>query len=185
MNILSCHQCGQAFEAVRSDAKTCSRACRDARSNGGQPINRLTSPTQKRRENELFELHALHCGIYYSVTRPADRPAYLERLIDRAFDGDQSIKRMLTNPVLMRSFVGKDGRYQKRYHFRNSGEYPTLPREANRFTLDTWGVSLLDALKMPQGGTVCSIADTDIDRRARIAMAYAPEIGVQVMQPLH
>ena len=32
-----CEQCGKAFKALRSDAKTCSRLCRNRRARGEKP----------------------------------------------------------------------------------------------------------------------------------------------------
>lgn len=162
MHTLSCHQCGRAFEALRSDAKTCSRACRDAKFRDGKTISRNTSPTQKRREDELFDLHALHCRAYYA-TPPRDRQAYLEWLIDRAMAGERPIKRMLSSPVLLRSHTGRGGDLQKRYHRNRSWAYPTLPREAHDFTLRTWGVSLLEALSTPPQGAKPSIRARSAD----------------------
>ena len=148
MNTIACRECGSGFDAVRRDASYCSPACRkksSRRVNPEPPMNRTSSSAQRRREDELFELHDLFCETYYGM-HPNARPAYLESLIDRAISGETSIKRVLTNPVLVRSHTGKGGNLQKRYHFRRSMAYPTLPYEAHRFTKGRWGVSLFDAI---------------------------------------
>ena len=161
MPTLACRQCGQGFEAVRPHAKFCNPACRKSasRSNNPEPpMNRQTSPSKRRREDEVFDLHDVLCETYYRM-HPKARPHYLETLIDRAIEGDTKIKAVLLNPVLIRSHTGKGGNLQKRYHFRRCFAYPTIPFEAHRFTMSAWGVSLFDALSTPPGGTVYTTAN--------------------------
>lgn len=150
MHSPACRQCGKAFDAVRSDAKFCSAACRQAMSRRYVPINRTSSPTKRRREDELFDLHYRLCETYYGM-HPNARPFYLEGLIDRAIEGEAKVQAVLTNPILVRSHLGPGGDLQKRYHFRGCFAYPTLPFEAHRFTMYTWGVTLFDCLRTPPG----------------------------------
>lgn len=160
MNTIACRECGSGFEAVRRDASYCGPACRkksSRRVNPEPPTNRTSSHAQRRREDELFELHDLLCETYYGM-HPNARPVYLESLIDRAIAGEASIKRVLTNPVLVRSHTGKGGNLQKRYHFRRCMAYPTLPFEAHRFTKGHWGVSLFDALDTQPGRAPAKLA---------------------------
>lgn len=158
MPTVTCRQCGQGFEAVRRDARFCGPTCRSSkhrRNNSEPPMNRTTSPSKRRREDEVFDLHDILCETYYGM-HPGARAHYLETLIDRAIEGDTRIKAVLSNPVLVKSHTGKGGELQKRYHFRRCYAYPTIPFEAHRFTMSAWGVSLLDALDTPAGGTVYS-----------------------------
>ena len=156
MNTIACHECGSGFDAVRRDARFCSPACRKVvsrRENPEPPMSRATSPSKRRREDEVFDLHAVFSTTYYGM-HPYARPQYLEGLIDRAIAGETKVKAVLTNPILFRSHTGKGGELQKRYHHRRCIAYPTIPCEAHRFTQECWGVSLLDALKTPPDGTI-------------------------------
>ncbi len=137
---ITCHQCGASFYAQRSSAKFCDATCRKASSRGGVPENRTTSPTKRRREDELFNLHMILCKTYYGMP-PADRPAYLEGLIDRARNGDNNVKEILTNLYLLKAKEGS-----KVYNYRGSRAYPTIPQEASRFVTTNWGVSIGDAV---------------------------------------
>lgn len=151
MHTIACHQCGEGFEAVRPHAKFCAPACRKTssrRNNPEPPMNRISSPSKRHREDEVFDLHDVLCGTYYGM-HPHARSRYLETLIDRAIEGDAKAKAVLTCPVLVRSHTGKGGNLQKQYHFRRCFAYPTIPFEAHRFTMETWGVSLFDALALP------------------------------------
>ena len=142
MNTPACHQCGEAFTAVRSDAKFCATKCRMAASrkaNPEPPENRTTSHSKRRREDELLDLHMLLCENYYGM-KPADRPEYLEGLIDRAAGGDTKVRQVLTNVYLLRASQPK-----RSTNYRASRAYPTLAQEAHRFTSATWGVSIKDA----------------------------------------
>lgn len=136
----TCIQCGASFCAQRSTAKYCNTTCRKAASRGGTPENRTTSPSQRRREDEFFELHMRLCETYYGMP-PADRPAYLETLIDRARAGENKTKRTLTNLLLLKSSESS-----RVYNLRSSRAYPTIAQEASRFTQDFWGVSIKDAV---------------------------------------
>jgi len=140
MKSVTCHQCGASFCAQRSTAKFCNPTCRKASARGGIPENRRTSPTKCRRENELFDLHMLLCETYYGMP-PAARGAYLEGLIDRARDGDNKIKHILTNLYLLKAKEGS-----KVYNFRSNRAYPTITQEASRFVTANWGVSIKDAV---------------------------------------
>ena len=136
----TCIQCGASFCAQRSTAKYCNTTCRKAASRGGVPENRTTSPAQRRREDEFFDLHMRLCETYYGMP-PADRPAYLEALIDRARAGENKIKRTLTNLLLL-----KTPESSRVYNFRASRAYPTIAQETSRFTQDTWGMSIKHAV---------------------------------------
>jgi hypothetical protein len=136
----TCTMCGASFCARRSTAKYCNATCRKAASRGGTPENRRTSPSQCRREDEFFDLHMLLCETYYGLP-PADRPAYLEFLVDRARAGENKIKRILTNLYLL-----KASKCSRVYNLRASRNYPTIAQEASRFTRDIWGVSIKDAV---------------------------------------
>jgi hypothetical protein len=148
MHLKTCHQCGSSYTAKRSDARTCSTNCRIKLSRGGRAMNRTESPSKRRREDELFDLHKVLCETYYTMP-PMRRPGYLQSLIERAVAGDAQIKAILTNPVLVRSHTGRSGELRKRFHFRGSIAYPTLPYEAHRFTMECWGMSLFEALDNP------------------------------------
>jgi len=140
MKTVTCKQCGASYRAQRATAKYCNASCRKAASRGGIPENRRTSPTKRRRENEFFELHMLLCKRYYGLP-PKDRGAYLETLVDRAREGDNKIKHILTNVYLLRAKEGS-----RVYNFRGSRAYPTIAQEASRFTTAYWGVSIKDAV---------------------------------------
>ena len=138
--IVTCIHCGASFCAQRSTAKYCNTTCRKAASRGGVPENRTNSPAQRRREDEFFDLHMRLCETYYGMP-PADRPAYLELLIDRARAGENKIKRILTCLYLL-----KTPECSRVYNLRASRAYPTISQEASRFTQDFWGVSIKDAV---------------------------------------
>lgn len=136
----TCIQCGASFCAQRSTAKYCNTTCRKAASRGGVPENRTTSPVQRRREDEFFDLHMRLCETYYGMP-PAERPVYLEGLIDRARFGDSRIKRILTNLYLLKASTSSHV-----FNLRSSKRYPTIAKEAAAFTKDNWGVSIRDAV---------------------------------------
>jgi len=100
-------------------------------------MNRTTSPTKARREDELLDLNWVlreNC-----LALPSHkRPAYLESLIDRAIAGETRIREVLTNLYLLRT--GKSGR-------RKTVRYPTIAHLAHKFTRDTWGVHIRDAVR--------------------------------------
>ncbi|PUB11322.1 hypothetical protein [Yoonia sediminilitoris] len=132
----TCIKCGASFCAQRSTAKYCNPTCRKAMSRGGIPENRRTSPSQRRREDEFFDLHMRLCETYYGMP-PADRPAYSMALIDRARAGESKIKRVLTNPLLLNASESS-----RVYNWRSSRAYPTIAQEAAKFSQDKWGVSI-------------------------------------------
>lgn len=138
---LTCHTCGAGFTSVRRDARSCSPACRQSVCRGGKPINRRTSPTKRRQENELFDLNMVLCERYYA-TKPADRPAYLEHLIDTARAGNGRMREVLSNLVLLKASEGR-----RATNLRSSRSYPTIAQEANQFTQETWGVHIRDAVR--------------------------------------
>lgn len=152
MHTLVCRQCGQAFEAMRSDTKTCSQACRKAHSRRDQrTMGRRSSPSEARAQDEVFDLHARLCEDYYGM-HPNARPMFITWLLQRAMEhDDKRVRRMLTDKVLVQSHWGRGGRIDKRHHYRKCMAYPTLPFEAHRFTMSHWGVSLFAALGVKRG----------------------------------
>lgn len=127
---VTCHQCGVVFYGQRKSAKFCDDACRNAhRDQLNGPMNRRTSPSQARREDEFFETHMRMCEAYYGLP-PKERPAYLIGLITQARQSNAKIKRILTNHLLLRP----NGKVQPRVIFwRASSNYPTIAQEAHAF----------------------------------------------------
>lgn len=104
-------------------------------------MNRTTSPSKRRREDELFDLNMVLCETYYGMP-PASRPDYLESLIDRARAGEAKIAEVLSNLMLLKASEGS-----RKVNLRGSRAYPTIAQEAHRFTSETWGVHIRDAVR--------------------------------------
>ena len=144
MNTIACHVCGSGFAAVRRDARFCSAACRKSASRTNvpeAPQNRTSSPSKRRREDEVFDLNMVLCEAYYGMP-PAARASYLENLIDLARAGNPRLREVLSNLFLLRTREGS-----RKTNFRRSRAYPTIAQEAHRFTTSRWGVHVREAVR--------------------------------------
>ncbi len=143
MALCKCDHCGCEFTAKRTTAKYCSDKCRKDKHQKAKrnktPVSAANSPTERRAQMELFELNMRLAESYYSHP-PADRPKYLVNLIVLARQGNNEIKRVLTNRLFLRAFPAEE----RHKCWRGN---PTVAQEAHRLCKTVVGVGVLAVIE--------------------------------------
>ncbi|UYP68591.1 hypothetical protein OIU14_02315 [Thalassobacter stenotrophicus] len=127
----TCPYCGDEF-LLRSNKKFCSPSCRklsaQQEQRKKQPVNAANSPTERRKQYEVYELASRMAETLYSMP-PAQRLGYIEEIIQLARSGEcPRVRQILTMPALIRPNP------DKKYLFRRGCKsYCTISQAADRY----------------------------------------------------
>lgn len=93
-----CPRCGEAFTRKRKDQQYCSRPCQKAAThNAARGSQKIEDNVDTRRLAELHRHRAFQLNDELYRKPPADRPAFVESLLQAARDHDWHLRRILTD----------------------------------------------------------------------------------------
>lgn len=146
LSLVACAKCEKPFVNTRANRRFCSTACRKSAHKAEERTRNvgLARPTQIRRTFERIESMVVMRAIYLKRRHVSleEGNRYLDDLIRDAREGNAKLREILTNPVLRSPGPGHRRRRLHRYM-----RFPTLGDYADEYTWETWGCSVIDAVR--------------------------------------
>ena len=163
-----CPHCGTEFEPKRRDQKYCSANCRkrshQKKDREANPRTSFHSPDVRRTNLEQIDRMMILTEDFYT-TKPDQRISFLREIVERAREGEKTLRAILAN----RYFLGATFGETPRLYFRKCWAYPNVTKEANRYCRNTWGASVIDVV-------MNRVPEPETDRNDDDG-AVAPEVG--------
>ncbi len=134
----NCPNCGIEFQPQRRNQKYCQPNCRKGayqrKDRQKNPANAKSSPTKRRANTELFDFAKRLAEDLYTM-KPSERLGFVKGLIDQARGGNQNVREVLTNQLLLYATVEE---CPWPFH-RRSRSFRNITQAANAYCRKFWG----------------------------------------------